>query len=163
MCEHEFKAGRKLDTLVAEQIMGWKTAVWEHPYGSIGGYDVYKGDKYYVDPEGNAHKYPLYFSENIACAWKVVEMMNSLISKTSPRRAGCVSFLTLVDTGGDFVAFFSDLVGPEKTIQNFMYIDSEFYETDKYRDYAPCARAETAELAICLAALEAVKVLNDNN
>lgn len=60
------KAGRELDALVAEKVMGWK----RHDLGPINGVRWVNKDGRIIDTE-----HPFTYSTDIAAAWEVVEKM----------------------------------------------------------------------------------------
>ena len=86
------KAGRELDALIAEKVMGWRrTTIWvanEETECLIGP----DGIRYY-------NQYP-HYSTNIADAWKVVEKMGKLdyIVEIFKDTNGCIIKLTHAQT-----------------------------------------------------------------
>jgi hypothetical protein len=65
-------AGREMDAMVAEQVMGWRL---EQNHGSAGGMLWHgHGGGFGAMPEGEQP----YFSTEIAEAWRVVERMSAL-------------------------------------------------------------------------------------
>ncbi len=115
---NKLKAGRKLDVLVAKNVMGW-TDLREEEYPETKNV-VLRGD----NPEKLEYRFAVpYFSTDISAAWKVLEKIqgtNALITIELAERARCMIF----ESWG--------------------------------RDKRVCTNADTAPLAICLAALKIV-------
>jgi hypothetical protein len=101
------KAGRELDALVAEKIMGWKVE-----YGEL-------GHEHFT--ENGEIKFLPFYSTNISDAWEVVEKFDDISVSKDKKEFLCE------------IVVFNGNIG-------------RVYE----------AYAETAPLAICLAALKAV-------
>jgi hypothetical protein len=148
------KAGRELDALVAEKVMGWTGRMevarrgrrdeWlvvftGRPDGGIGDYACFydrDGGKIYCCKPHNIHHAGRY-STGIAAAWEVVEKVWATLPKT-----GYGTFRALLhrrDPDGRWICEFAP---------------------DAHGDWSTHATAEadTAPLAICLAALRAVGV-----
>lgn len=129
----EMNAGRQLDALIAEKVMGWKWADAKY-YGwkQFSNYppeiESVSTTKLLVPPDGPDRLIPGYSTE-IAAAWEVVEKVRAL-----PEAQG-----------------WGVMVGalPSGTFQCWLkYRDCENTDINE--------RAATAPLAICLAALKAV-------
>ncbi len=107
------QAGREMDVLIAEKVMGWKR--FDHVIQS-GWFPPG------LEPMANiyGHEIPRY-STDIAAAWEVVEKTRLLDTYTLGEHDGKWAVLSLT-----------------------------------YSDLEPFALADTAPLAICLAALKAV-------
>lgn len=132
-------AGRELDALVAEKVMGWAfhperdpMFQWEAP-----------------SPHGHWHPYrfePSPYSSDIAAAWDVVEKMQadgwyvSVETPPAPRRPSCEVFKLAPHSASDVRDVRTYLRRPD---------DIDVFEF--------CEYAATAPLAICLAALNAVE------
>lgn len=122
------KAGRELDAVVAEKVMGWKRVVVPKDYDGLNaGVTLLSPTATAIEwaPKGAYqlwHFCPLY-STDIAAAWRVVE---KLIEPTIERHGSRWSVTCLREA-------------PQ---------DTRWIEVD----------ADTAPLAICLAALKAVDV-----
>jgi hypothetical protein len=129
-------AGRELDALVAEKLMGMgsQMTVQRQPDGSY----VPTGEIWYDCPE---------FSTDIADVWQVVKKMHDGID---PAEMGRYQYLTLVCTG----AF------GERWAASFDFnLSHDWYEADVIVTCPFAAKAATAPLAICLAALKAKESL----
>lgn len=108
-------AGRELDALVAEKVMGWKPCVTQDHPGWV-----------YFDSGAGGGKIAPAFSTDIAAAWEVVE-------KLSPRYA--IRILNDATPGPSWCCEMAHGYGNDIEVE-----------------------AETAPLAICRAALEAIEV-----
>ena len=133
------KAGRELDALIAEKVMGWRRMSWKdyHAYMNFMGTDEREEFTYaWHDADGNMTEFhandKLYYddptppwapSEEIADAWLVVEQLGKSFDVSRCRK--------------------------------FQEIEAWFWEASFHN--GPDAQADTAPLAICLAALKAVK------
>ena len=106
------RAGRELDALVAEKVMGLAA-----PY-----------------------------STDIAAAWLVVEHMHA---RLDPAAQGAHQLLTLMCVG-----HYRDCWAASFDFE----LTDDWHEADRIGAYPFAARAETAPLAICLAALRTVGV-----
>lgn len=137
----EIPAGREMDALVAEKVMGWKhVGNWEgddryHPVDAIWA----DGDGNTLPPDPWPH-----YSTNIAAAWKVVEKM---ISVGTLKGTGDV-VLYYVNNDG---CYYDDVGGAHWYCAVCVYEDGPEYDFDD-----DGVRADTAALAICRAALKAV-------
>jgi hypothetical protein len=118
------KAGRELDALIAEKVMGIETEYRKPCPSDERDWLMVKG--------GGRYEFVPSYSTDIKCAWLVVEKL---------RRQGI--FLSVI---------------PQ--IDNYaVYVWSNVGESDKYNTYPlGTLEAETAPLAICLAALKACGV-----
>ena len=128
------EAGRELDALIAEKVMGWNLFAGEPGYGR-------RPNKFMsliLDPIPH-------YSTNIEAAWLVVEKIHAGLN---PARMGTYNYLTLVCTGtySGWAASFDFNLG------------DEWWEADVIVSCPFAARGHTAELAICLAALKAMNV-----
>ena len=87
------------------------------------------------------------FSTDIAAAWEVVEKINQMITNGHLTLEDDYNYLTLEFLGTDsgYAVSFDCIVN-----------DSEWYEQGTIEKYKYAARADTAPLAICRAALLAV-------
>lgn len=111
----ELKAGRELDALIAEKVMGLTVEWWN---GEVYSITVEEGHE-----RSSSHVLP--YSDNIAAAWEVVEKLDN--RNVVAKEMGVLRFTINRYDDGYTARFFS--VG---------------------------ATADTAPLAICLAALQAV-------
>lgn len=137
------KAGRELDALIAEKVMGWTGCQSDNPL---------TGEKGGAWGFGDAPKvvhlvYLPKFSESIADAWQVVEKL----AKEGDEHP--------VNLHKGLPAF-GDHATPFEVYKNYASYPGW---TCYFRDYEVCVHAGTAPLAICLAALKAcgVEVPND--
>lgn len=114
----ELKAGRELDALIAEKVMGWHREFVTDPSSNYSFWN-------YVDADGRGMYTPEEWepSTSISAAWEVVEKLQTLGIKCWMKNYIAIPGWHCVVIGGDF----------------------EFEEA-----------ADTAPLAICLAALKAV-------
>ena len=74
----QLNAGRELDILVSEQLMGWQIETDESKLKGLKGFlsrDV--EHKWWRTPEGAWHCDPPSYSSDINAAWRVVEMMKN--------------------------------------------------------------------------------------
>jgi competence transcription factor ComK len=110
--EKVMKAGRELDALIAEKVMGWKRK-------TIKLVNMVEEQDVLIDPRLKTYSQPPHYSTNIADAWLVVEKF--------PQIDICMSKVD--DKWNCFIEFADHM-----------------------------AIAETAPLAICLAALKACGV-----
>lgn len=122
------KAGRELDALIAEKVMGWKY----RGYGNGGGEWTFNGQKMAFGGL-NGGSLP-HYSTNIADAWMVVEKMGRW-------------------HGFDFMIVMPD---PEQTFHLRTYEAGWYEATNDGPERRVVSDADTAPLAICLAALKAV-------
>ena len=154
--------GRELDMLIAEKVMGFQRV--EKPYieEDVDG-QVYRGidvdwftpeGRWIADPETNTDKIPPY-STYIDAAWEVVERVNEYAEQTHDREPidwdNLLFQLQLVKWGDSWCAAFD---APRTEHEDDWYALKDF-GGEGNQQYA--ARAETAPLAICRAALKAVK------
>ena len=74
----ELNAGREIDILVAEQIMGWQLETDEPKLRKLQGYfSRDEGRRWWRNPEGGWYCDPPVYSSNMIAAWQVVERMTS--------------------------------------------------------------------------------------
>src|SRR4030042_3346242 len=117
-------AGREMDALIAEKVMGWKISLIDLTYGgrweNIETGELMGGIQYW-NP-----------SENISAAWEVVEKMKS------------EGWEILIQW-----ANWNEI--PDEPLEYSWYVDYEFYTNDvkDWRGYQ--ASADTPSLAICRA------------
>jgi len=128
------EAGRELDALVAEKVMGIEVDLVVAPFIYYSPYrDRYDewaaGNEPYIDKDGDIHLIPRY-STDIAAAWLVVEKM---------RETRWIEVHSTID--GEWAAFYTPIG-----------------TTDMNQAIHEYAKASTAPLAICLAALKAVGI-----
>ena len=130
------KAGRELDALIAEKVMGHKCSCGRedlnnraNPYG-IKGFCLVHGSTDIVG--GN-------YSTNIADAWEVVEKLGRW-------------------RGFDFMLVMPD---PEQTFHLHTYEAGWYEATNDGPERRVVSDADTAPLAICLAALKAKGVTHE--
>lgn len=133
------KAGRELDILVAEKVLGLKVVktVWgkRKQYGC---YSIGEPD-WYDDAGATELGNPLpAYSTDIAAAWEVVEHMNNLGTKSRD----AYFILNKSDSGFKVSFYRRKHVGPGQW---------------DYVAYHGTVKADTAPMAICLAALKAVE------
>lgn len=137
------KAGRELDALIAERVMGWEWwhkgnysqlikggETWpENPYFSLSKGKAQSGS---ADDSGMPH-----YSTDIAAAWLIVEHMRANVPSCRALRMESVPL-------GYMAAFYS--------------------RTNRLDRIGAFVGAETAPLTICLAALKAlnIEVPNEN-
>ena len=114
---HAMKAGRELDALIAEQVMGWTY----HPYGNGGGKWLDAAGKQVAFGGLNGGSLP-HYSTAIADAWAVVEQLS------------CTT----------------------KQYWTIEYFSTGCVATFNLNDFEYQSSANTAPLAICLTALQAV-------
>ena len=140
------KAGRELDALVAEKVMGWKPRQSKHGYWNLDGpngehfTDIYRRDytaQYDKETGQKVQQAPWweyfwdeipFYSTNIADAWEVVRKMGMVLIENSGEAFGKLDEWNV------------QFVGHDKEGEPHWVSES----------------AETVELAICLAALKAV-------
>ena len=95
----EMQAGREMDALIAEKVMGW--AVF---YGEYKGYELLDDEVAQgYPPEEEADGVPFeipYYSTDIAAAWEVVERITEKRWKFKLRRL----------PGKDYMAYFQNLL-----------------------------------------------------
>lgn len=141
------EAGRELDALVAEKVMQF-----DHKH-KINGceedcwYDVceYCGLEFHCeDTSGRCEGYP-HYSTDIAAAWQVVDRIAQLV--IADENAERLNYLRLEQ---------NDSSGYSATF-GFPYMENEEW-ANTANQYDCSARADSAPLAICLAALKAVGV-----
>ena len=71
------QAGREIDLLVAEQVMGWQVETDGAKLRKLSGYfSRDEGRRWWRNPEGGWHCDPPGYSSDIKDGWKVVERMN---------------------------------------------------------------------------------------
>ena len=74
----QLSAGREIDVLVAEQIMGWQIETDEPKLESLQRYfSLDEHPQWWRAPEGGWYSDPPSYSSDIATAWQIVERMNS--------------------------------------------------------------------------------------
>jgi hypothetical protein len=74
----QLSAGREIDVLVAEQIMGWQIETDEPKLKRLQQYfSRDEHPRWWRAPEGGWYSDPLSYSSDIAAAWQIVESMNS--------------------------------------------------------------------------------------
>lgn len=134
------KAGRELDALIAEKVMG---ATVVYPYRSEPGHPYPGVNPIWTDEPWQATSNPQsisglenvpHYSTNIADAWMVVEKMGRW-------------------HGFDFMIVMPD---PEQTFHLRTYEAGWYEATNDGPERRVVSYADTAPLAICLAALKAV-------
>ena len=132
------KAGRELDALIAEKVMGdrlIKRGKWR------GYWDCGRG-MHYSDEDGG----PLHYSTDIAAAWRVVEKLHGGIN---PADVGAYQYLTLTCVGAYH----------DRWAASFDFnLSHDWYDADVLPMCPFAARDATPMLAICLAALKACDV-----
>lgn len=137
----ELEAGRELDRLVAERVMGWRVfgtpevyAYWTEPY---------EGEKRLGDMPSLPR-----FSTDIAAAWTVVERMREM------------KWLVRVQEMPDNYPYLDNMTG-EPLFYAKAYVTMEWMPRISERTgklvMPRCARATTAPLSICRAALAAAE------
>lgn len=84
----ELVAGRDLDALVAERVMGWEAPTWHHPEGW-----------------GTSDSSIPHFSTDISAAWEVVEKMRP--DWTLDFRATCEGYFASFDNMSQTFEHFS--------------------------------------------------------
>lgn len=139
------KPGKELDALVAEKVMGIDLTApcngemeiyYTTPYCVKCGYEFSKDDYRY-----GPHTYnPRHYSTSIAAAWEVVEKLNLSVVQWEKK--------WLVVEFGYGISDYSNY--PLQT-EPWLLIEESFYGVEDY------TIAETAPLAICLAALKTVE------
>ncbi len=135
-------AGRQVDALIISKVMGWKFA-------------VHNADKYFSKPDKTGNIWVVPYgdknsfgnwspSTDIAAAWEVTDKINRMIAENILELENDYNYLTLECVGytSGYAASFDCL------------LDHEWFEDITNYKYA--ARADTAPLAICRAALLAV-------
>jgi len=71
-------AGREIDVLVAEQVMGWQPETDEAELRRLSKFFTRdEGRRWWRNPEGGWHCDPPGYSSDIKDGWKVVEMMKT--------------------------------------------------------------------------------------
>jgi hypothetical protein len=127
------KAGRELDALVAEKVMGWRPT-----HGMLHG----KEQDLFVDSNGNTHGIEcgciedFHPSTNISDAWKVVEKLKH-----------CAEGFAVIK------------LNPDRNKARYQAgIQYDDGEGGPMFMYDASATADTAAMAICLAALKAVSL-----
>ena len=74
----KLNAGREIDILLAQQIMGWQLETDEPKLRKLQGYfSRDEARRWWRNPEGGWYCDPPSYSSNMIAAWQVVEMMNS--------------------------------------------------------------------------------------
>jgi hypothetical protein len=136
----EIGAGRELDALIAEKVMGWTpTCNGERIGNSLGGRDEPAGwckECDMADPPRGQHARPLPpYSTDIAAAWQVAEKFKSNVMDG-----------------------FTILFDPERKQWRAGALWWTGYEQAQWWE-PESAMAETAPLAICLAALRIIKAI----
>ena len=127
------KAGRELDALVAEKVMGLKKSIRLHSTTDM--IDAYINNPYFTDvvrKEDLHHVEPLHYSTSIAAAWEVVEKLSERRDPHDEQWAVHIS----------------------KRKSNLFY--SQFCKGCVC--HTAEAEADTPSLAICLAALKTLEV-----
>jgi hypothetical protein len=119
-------AGREMDVLIAEKVMKYKPGT----FGVDAPVKSQHGD-WIVRPVP-------FYSTDIAAAWEVVNKIHTMVDGHSGLLDDDQNYLTLV--GGDWAATFG-----------VVFDDDEWY--DHLGEWPLAAKAETAPLAICRAAL----------
>jgi len=137
----DMKAGRELDALVAEKVMGWIGSVFKGPTLRIGNRYLHEGDPIWTTPEGDLYHRARsidgsyvgddcpHYSTDIAAAWQVVEKV---------REKYVINIE--IDCENIWVELWQDSTDEPS---NYKQV------ADEYGDTAP--------LAICLAALKAIE------
>lgn len=134
-------AGREMDVLISDKVFGMRL---EKNYGLAGGYYwVGNGVHFGERPANDVEEY----STDIAAAWKVVEKISEMLLSEKLSAPNGYNYLTLSQLGykTGYAASFDCL------------FNDNWYED--ITEYKFAARAETAPLAICRAALLAVMEL----
>lgn len=124
------EAGRELDALVAEKVMGWRVVLRESDRPGV---------VYFDNGDGGGHLAPAY-STDIRAAWDVLEKMSGANNPTGPHIDSVI--LNTPHGPGQFP---DDVPLGKWSIEWFDGVET-LMGTD----------ADTAPLAICLAALKAV-------
>jgi hypothetical protein len=133
------EAGRELDALIAEKVMGWSSQAdglyWDAGNHRtrlvLGSIIAKKRDEMGLE---NAHGFVFAPSTNIADAWEVVEKLGRW-------------------RGFDFMLV---MPNPEQTFHLHTYEAGWYEATNDGPERRVVSDADTAPLAICLAALKAV-------
>lgn len=141
------KAGRELDALVAEKVMGLKRVMVYMPH-------VHSSDSSHIEwldengpngPWGKPLPKPLRpYSTDIAAAWEVLLTKFSFHFREYKEGSGSVG-----------VAW---TVGRCEPAGELVFCEIEMWNGDGYDRFVE--RADTAPLAICLAAVNAIEVKN---
>lgn len=129
------KSSREIDELIADKVMGLKRKSRIH--GTTSEIDIYTANPYFfgsVRKEDLHHVQPRPYSTNIADAWEVVEKLGRW-------------------HGFDFMIVMPD---PEQTFHLRTYEAGWYEATNDGPERRVVSDADTAPLAICLAALKAV-------
>jgi hypothetical protein len=75
----QLSAGREMDILVAEQVIGWQIETDQTKLKKLNWYISRSSEGiWWRTTEGGWQSDPPSFSSNIAAAWRIVEVMNSL-------------------------------------------------------------------------------------
>lgn len=134
-------AGRELDALVAEKVMGWRREDKAMMHGII--------QTVFVDTKTDHARSitcgcveDFHPSKDISAAWLVVEKM----AQDGDEHPTCIQ---------KGLPAFGDHATPFEVYKNYAGYPGW---TCYFHDYEVCAHADTAPLAICLAALKAVGV-----
>ena len=139
------KAGRELDALVAEKVMGLVLTCpvdprFDHSVGT--NKDGSSAKRNFCRwPDGREHWIP-FFSTDIADAWQVVEKL----AGDGDEHPACIQ---------KGLPAFGDHATPFEVYKNYAGYPGW---TCYFADYEVCAHADTAPLAICKAALKACGV-----
>jgi hypothetical protein len=154
----ELKAGRELDALVAERVMGLiPCAQWRSVnFGSGGGPTMmshsekdspHPGQQCYPAVPGLDHPYnkPASYSTDIAAAWQVVERMREL---------GFRCMLELLVSAGTIGPPWH--VNPEVASASFRRVGGEASLDEALHKNWWYSKAETMPLAICIAVLKSI-------
>lgn len=138
-------AGRELDALVAEKVMGWiKRVSADHTSSTIKALRAMGIVYAWRDAKGKERGLDVpHYSTDIAVAWEVVERMHKGID---PSKEAPYQYLTLVCVG----------TYHDRWAASFDFdLTHEWYDHHVIVLYPYAARGDTAPLAICLAALKA--------
>jgi hypothetical protein len=133
------EAGRELDAIIAEKVMGWQRETDERELRRLNsGYlDASEYARWWINPSGGWACASPRYSTDIAAAWEVVERL-----KDANRD----------DASYDFDLIYESSKERETGLRNDVFgWFAQFGEAEH-----GSGRADTAPLAICLAALEAV-------
>ena len=135
MSDMSQKPSREIDELIADKVMGLKRKSRIH--GTTDEVDIYTANPYFFDSvrkEDLHYVAPLPYSTNIADAWEVVEKLGRW-------------------RGFDFMLV---MPNPEQTFHLHTYEAGWYEATNDGPERRVVGDADTAPLAICLAALKAV-------
>jgi len=118
ICRNEImqlNAGREIDLLVAEQVMGWVLETDEAKLRQLSRYVAREeGRRWWRSPEGGWHCDPPSFSSDMRDGWKVVERMKTsgkLLSLVQDVYGNKITFGGPNAAGPDYIVEKSVLLG----------------------------------------------------